>query len=233
MRGKFLLSVLLVGALAVACNSTTGSFGDDDDDYGYASSSSSSGGKRKTSSSSGYDDGSYNPFGTSSSSSGYYPPYLDGGMASSSSSSGWSDVGMPQPLDKDIVAFKISFDACMRPADSCADAQAFTVDLVKSTLATTTCLELSGGGTQDATTSRAMTPSEIAKIKTLLSQVLVTKYYGVADGGPGAYGGNQKTLKVTTKTSDNLYYTPDGMCSPQGSVATYGWQPLYDALRSM
>jgi hypothetical protein len=201
-------AVFLAGALVVACSGSEST-----SSIGNASSSGGAG---------------------SSGASGVVGASSGSGGTSSSSSSGV----LPGAIDLDsIITITASEDTCGKVAGVCLDAQAFTIDFLKSTITNTTCVELAGGpdagassgGTQDATTSHALTPDQINVVKSRLAALKTSSTPLTGFDGP------IWTLEVTTKTSGTVIYSPEAGCGPQEKMVKIesGWPDLWDTLRGL
>ena len=210
---RYLTPILVIAAAVAACSdddstsSSTSSGGVPPDTIGSVSSSS------YASSSGRIDDP---------------PPYPGSSSSSSSSSSGSTAIDTTT-----IVTLTMSQDECLKPPGYCADAQSFTVDFLNNELTTTTCVELAGapdsgaGGTQDARTTKPLSPSSAAAIKKALGVVTVS-----TDPPPVISDGHAWLLTVSSKSQGQQGYAGWPGCMSQGNYQIEsGWQQLWDTIR--
>ena len=170
---------------------------------------------------------------SSGSSTGSVPGSSGTSGTSAPPSQSSSSSGAPGAIDLDsIITLTISSDWCEKPAGQCLDAQSFAVDFSNSKLTTITCVELAGGGTQNAETSKVLTSAQVDAVKKALGNLKSTTYAG---SDAGMYDNAKRSLVVTTKTRGTVYFaTSDTLCpEPSGTALASGWQELWDTLRAI
>lgn len=210
--GRLLALLLVVSAVVGACS--------DGDETVYTVSSGGNGtsSSGQTGTSSGKVPGGDEPVPVSSSSSGAVPGGLD--------------------LDS-IVTLTAKSDTCGRPANQCFDAQAITVDFLKSTLSVVTCVEVAGAPdagpagtkTKDATTSHPLSPADVTAIKARLAALKTTSGAFGRDAAAAA-GTPLESLQLTTRSGTVLYVTADTLCAPEPKTPSivFGWDELWKTL---
>lgn len=211
MVGRIFASLLVVGALVVACS----------DDVSTTQTSSSSSG------SSGNVGTSGKPTKTGSS-----PPISgsdswDYGEGTSSSGLGSFQGGVG--FIGDILSLKASKSVCGGALGQCYDAQSLEVTFSSSTMKDVRCIELANdAGTQDAATTKDLASNDIDQIKIALSNIRTSS------GKVTGFDGPQIILEVRTKSGTKLYAQTSG-CGPQDQMTqiTSGWTELWVLLSGL